>query len=374
MNYFVKTVIIYQFIKRERLPFVFRQCGDFMFTVFLAKTVSVLLAVIMFITAPVNFLFGKRTKKIEDAEENCRLSFAAISDMHLDEKASFISDGMLELGFMDMDKAKDRLDAVVFDGDITNHGYFEQWDIFASSVARHNISDNLFIVTGNHDTWGPNRDDFTNPVDGVLPTFIKYNRTVSDRNISNMYYSGIVNGYCFICLGSEHDNTCAYLSDKQLDWFAREMKKASAAGLPVFVFCHQPLNGTHGLPYNWGLDKKDPPDEGGIGDQSDAVAAVLKKYDNVFYISGHIHAGLKRASAKLGVDYASVEYMENNNGNKVTLINLPCFANPDVLRLGHVSNGCGFVVEAYDSHVLLRARNFGAGTWLTRYDVSVELV
>lgn len=345
-----------------------------MFTVFLAKTVSVFLAVLMFLTTPVNLIFGKKTQKIKVAEEGCRLSFAAISDMHLDEKASFISDGMLELGLMDMEKAEDRLDAVVFDGDITNHGYFSQWDIFASSVARHDISDNLFVVTGNHDTWGPNRDDFTNPVDGVLPTFIKYNKTVSGRDIENMYYSDTVNGYHFIVLGSERDNTCAFLSEKQLEWFSSEMEKASRDGLPIFVFCHQPINGTHGLPYNWGLDKSDPADEGGIGDQSDAVKMILKKYDNVFYISGHIHAGLKRAEAKLGPDYASVEYMENNQGNSITLINLPCFANPDVIRFGHISNGCGFVVEVYDSHVLLRARNFGAGTWLNRYNVSVDIV
>lgn len=345
-----------------------------MFNTVLAKIVSVFLSVLMLLFAPANFILGKKTAKIADAEENCRLSFAAISDIHLDKKASFISDGMLELGLMDIEKAKDRPDAVVFDGDITNHGYFEQWDIFASSIEKHNVSDRLFIVTGNHDTWGPNRDDFTNPVDGVLPTFVKYNKSIAGREIENMYYSDIVNGYYFIVLGSEHDNTNAYLSDAQLSWFEGEMKKAAQTELPIFVFCHQPINGTHGLPYNWGLDKEDPADEGGLGDQSDAVVNILKKYDNVFYITGHIHAGLKNEKDRLGVDYATVEYMENNNGNNITLVNLPCFANPDVIRGAHISNGCGFVVEAYDSRVLLRARNFGAGTWLTKYDVTVDIV
>ena len=345
-----------------------------MFNTILAKFVSGFLAVLMFLFAPLNLILGKKTAKISDAEEDCRLSFAAISDIHLDEKASFISDGMFELGLMDMEKAKDRLDAVVFDGDLTNHGYVEQWDIFSSSVEKHDVSDNLFIVTGNHDTWGPNRDDFTNPVDGVLTTFVKYNKSITGREIKNMYYSDVINGYYFIALGSEHDNTCAYLSDTQLEWFAGEMEKAAKTELPIFVFCHQPINGTHGLPYNWGLDKEDPADEGGIGDQSDAVVEILKKYDNVFYISGHIHAGLKNEKNKIGVDYATVEYMENNNGNNITLVNLPCFANPDVIRGAHISNGCGFVVETYDTHVLLRARNFGAGTWLTKFDVTVDIV
>ena len=346
-----------------------------MFNTVLAKFVSIILSVLMFSCTPANFLLGKKTARISDAEADCRLSFAAISDIHLDEKASFISDGMFELGLMDMEKAKDRPDAVVFDGDLTNHGYFEQWDIFASSIAKHDVSDKLFIVAGNHDTWGPNRDDFTNPVDGVLPTFIKYNKSVAGREIENMYYSDVVNGYYFIVLGSEKDNTNAYLSDAQLMWFAGEMEKAAQTGLPIFVFCHQPINGTHGLPYNWEFKKDDPADRGGIGEQSDAVAETLKKYDNVIYISGHVHAGFKNEKNSLiGVDYATVEYMENDNGNKITLVNLPCFANPDVTRGAHIANGCGFVVEAYDTHVLLRARNFGAGTWITKFDVTVDLV
>lgn len=345
-----------------------------MFTVILAKTVSVMLSVIMLFSAPLNLILGKKTEKIAHAQDDCRMSFAAISDIHLDEKASFISDGMLELGLMDMEKASDRLDAVVFDGDITNHGYFEQWDIFANSVGSHDISDNLLIVTGNHDTWGPNRDDFSNPVDGVKPTFCKYNKLIADRDISEMYYSDVVNGYYFIALGSEEDHTNAFISDTQLEWFAGEMEKAAATELPIFVFMHQPINQTHGLPYNWGLEEEDPADEGGIGEQSDKVVEILKKYDNVFYISGHIHAGLKNEDSKIGVDYATVEYMENNNGNNITLINLPCFANPDVIRGAHIANGCGFVIEAYDDEVLLRARNFGAGTWLTKFDAAIELV
>ncbi len=46
----------------------------------------------------------------------------------------------------------------------------------------------------------------------------------------------------------------------------------------------------------------------------------------------------------------------------------------DVIHGGHLFNGCGWVVEAYDGEVLLRARNFATGTWLTRYDQTVKLV
>ena len=323
----------------------------------LAKIISLFLSAVMTLAAPLGLITGSREARIARAKEDCRVSFAAISDTHLRSNFHLIFQGMLELGLTDMEKAKD----------------YEMWDAFEDAVTKYDIADNKLVVVGNHDTWGPNRDEFDNPVDGVKPTFIHYNKTISDRDITEMYYSDVINGYYFIALGSEADHTDAYISDTQLEWFAGEMEKAAATGLPIFVLMHQPLNGTHGLPYNWEREVDDPPEKGGIGEQSAQVEAILKQYDNVFYISGHIHGGLKNEGSRIGVEYASVEYMENDNGNPITLINLPSYLYPDFVHGGHIANGCGWVVEAYDGEVLLRARNFATGTWLTQYDQTVKL-
>lgn len=339
-----------------------------MFIKILVKLVSLLLSAVMFLTAPLGMICGKREAKIARAKEDCIVSFAMISDIHLRGNFKPIFQGMLELGLADMERAKDKLDAVVFVGDITDHGDYDQWNVFAESVAKYDIADNTMLVVGNHDTWGPNREQFDDPQDGVKTTFIRYNKQISDRDVTEMYYSDVVNGCYFIALGSEADHTDAYLSDTQLQWFAGEMEKAAATGLPIFVFMHQPLNQTHGLPYNWELKKEDPAEKGGIGAQSAQVEEILKRYDNVFYISGHIHAGFKNEGNGIGVKYASVETLMNNNGNPITLINLPSYMYFDLTRGGHLANGCGWVIEVYDGEVLLRARNFATGTWLTRYD------
>ena len=344
-----------------------------MFLKVCVKIVSFLLSAVMTLTAPIGLIAGHKQTRIARAQDGCGVSFAVISDTHLRGNNKLIFQGMLELGLEDMENAKDKLDAAVFDGDITNHGYYPEWDVFADAMSKYSIAKNTLLVVGNHDTWGPNRDDFTNPVDGVKPTFIRYNKEISGREITQMYYSDVINGYYFIALGSESDSTDAYVSDTQLRWFASEMEKAAATGLPIFVFMHQPVNQTHGLPYSWEKDKEDPPEKGGIGAQSALVAQILKKYDNVFYISGHIHGGFKNAGSRTGVPYASVEYMENDNGNPITLVNLPSYMYPDFVRGGHIANGCGWVVEAYSGEVLLRARNFATGTWLTKFDVQVKL-
>ena len=346
-----------------------------MFMQIIVKAVSLMLSVVMTITAPLGMIAGKKEARIARAKDDCRVSFAAISDIHMRGNFGLIFRGMLELGLYDMERAEDKLDAVAFVGDVTDHGDYDQWDAFAASVSGYDIAGNKLLAAGNHDTWGPySGDDYDNPTDGVKPTFIRYSKEITGRNVTEMYYSDVINGCYFIVLGSEEDHTWSYLSDTQLAWFAGEMEKAGQTGLPIFVFNHQPLNGTHGLPYLWELDENDPPEKGGIGDQSDAVEAILKQYDNVFYISGHIHSGFKNADSKTGPKYASVEYLENDNGNAVTLINLPTYLYMDLKRGGHIANGCGWVVEAYDDEVLLRARNFATGTWLTKYDKTVALV
>ena len=344
-----------------------------MFMQVFVKVVSLLLSVVMTLSAPLGMIAGKKEARIARAKEDCRVSFAAISDIHMRGNFGLIFRGMLELGLRDMECAKDKLDAVAFVGDVTDHGYYDQWDALAASVSGYDIADNKLLVVGNHDTWGPNREVFDDPTDGVKPTFIRYSKEITGRDVTEMYYSDVINGCYFIALGSEEDHTWSYLSETQLEWFAGEMEKAGKTGLPIFVFHHQPLNGTHGLPYLWDLDENDSPDKGGIGDQSEAVEAILKQYDNVFYISGHIHAGFKNADSKTGPKYASVEYLENDNGNAVTLINLPSYLYFDLKRTGHAANGCGWVVEVYDNEVLLRARNFATGTWLTKYDQTVKL-
>ncbi len=324
------------------------------------KFVRVLLVGVMSLSFCLSPLTGDKLGKIEDAKDNCNASFAVISDLHL--KDNFIRQGMLELGFDDMANAGDRLDAVVFDGDITDHGYIDMWDCFARAVAKYDMADQYVIVTGNHDTWGPDRDN----IETVKQTFIDYNKKISNRDISEMYYTTTIGKYPVIVLGSEEDHTNATISQKQIDWLAQEMENASKTGLPIFVFLHQPINQTHGLPYNWEMDETDPLDEGGIGDASDAIFDILKKYNNVFYISGHIHSGFSNADS--GNKYVSVEEKDG-----VHLINVPCYEYPDVVHGGNITNGTGYLFEVYDDEVMIRARNFAMSTWCTKYDVTIPL-
>lgn len=327
----------------------------------LVKAVRLLLLGVMSLSFIFSPITGDKQGKIERYADDCNASFAVISDLHL--KDNFIRQGMLELGLDDMQGAKDRLDAVAFCGDITDHGYVDMWDCFAEAVSKYDMADQYIIVEGNHDTWGPDRDN----IETVKQTFIDYNKKISGRDITEMYYTTSIGKYPVIVLGSEEDHTNATISQTQIDWFAEEMAKAAQTGLPVFVFLHQPVNQTHGLPYTWEMNEEDPPDEGGIGDASDDIFNIMKQYKNVFFISGHIHGGFSNSDD--GNEFVSIEEKDG-----VHLINTPCFEYPDVVRGGNITNGTGYVFEVYDDQVMIRARNFATSTWCTRYDVTIDLV
>ncbi len=321
------------------------------------SSLALILTVLNVLASPI---FGDFAAKSEPLEPNkCRLNFAAISDIHM--KNDILRSMMLEFGLNDMEDSASRLDAVVAAGDLTDHGEKDEWEMLAKTFAMYDPADNIILAQGNHDTW--TEDDTYNL---AREYFIEYNEKIAGRKIEHEYYSTKINGYTFIVLASEEDKTAAYMSDDQLEWLAVEMEKAAQDDLPIFVVCHWPINQTHGLPETWGDDDMEP-DDGGIGDQSAAVESILKKYDNVFMISGHIHNGITNESQEDIYGYVSVE-----SDGSFHSINLPSYMYMTIR--GRIANGTGFQFEVYDDRVEIRARSYSAGVWYTDYNNTIPLV
>ena len=304
-------------------------------------------------------IFGDFTADTKPLKDDCKLNFATISDVHMTEETA--RRDMLRFGLQDMQEFESQLDALVLSGDLTDHGEEAEWEMLKEAFLPYSPAENLIMAQGNHDTW--TEDD---KYDLARTYFIKYNKEIADREIENEYYSTKVNGYTFIVLASETDRTSAYMSDRQLEWLANEMEAASKDGLPIFVVCHWPINESHGLPETWG-DSEPEPDDGGIGDQSAQVEKILKSYENVFFITGHIHSGFVNESQKDVYGYVSVE-----SDGSFHSINLPQYMYLTIR--GRIANGTGFVFEVYENEVVLRARSFSAGVWYTDYNWTIDLV
>ncbi len=316
----------------------------------------VILTVLNVFTSPI---FGDYMAKTEPVDpDSCKLNFAAISDIHMTDEA--LRSMMLEFGLNDMQNSKGRYDALVCAGDLTDHGEVQEWENLAKTFAKYDPANNIILSQGNHDTW--TEDD---KYDLARKYFIEYNNKISGRETENEYYSTKINGYTFIMLASESDRVAAYISDAQLAWLDAEMEKASQDNLPIFVVSHWPVNQSHGLPETWGEEDMEP-DDGGFGDQSDAVEAILKKYKNVIMISGHIHSGFVNENQIDTYNYCSVE-----SDGTFHSVNLPSYMY--MTMRGRVSNGTGFVFEVYDDTVEIRARSFSAGVWYTDYTYSIPI-
>ncbi len=322
---------------------------------FIKTFVSVLMSVLNVFTS---LIFGNFSADFKPLDDDCKLNCSVISDIHMD--GTSLRSFMLSFGLYDMENADEEIDLLVCSGDLTDHGEKEEWEMLSETFSKYNPAKEIILAQGNHDTW--TEDEGYNLAKDY---FIDYSNEITGRNNEHEYYSTKVNGYTFIVLASEADRTSMYMSEEQLAWFADEMEKASEDGTPIFVICHWPINQTHGLPETWG-DEDMEPDDGGIGDQSARVDAILKKYNNVFYITGHLHNGFSNEAQEDINGYISVE-----SEGSLHRINVPCYMY--MTTRGRVANGTGYQLEVYDDRVEIRPRSFSAGVWYTDYNVSIPL-
>lgn len=293
--------------------------------------------------------------------DKIKLCATIVSDTHIDENhpTKIIPMYILMKALKGAKKANS--DAFITVGDTTSRGSRINWDMTRSCFRRiPDAAKKIILTIGNHDGWNDNGFD-----DAIKEYYSAY-EDICHRKINTTYFSEILNGYYFICIGTDSDSGCeAEISDKQMTWFRNEMEKAGATNRPVFVFCHQSLNQRHGLPRTWDRheDPNRPLTDGGIGDRSDEVADILKKYKNVFYFSGHSHMGLCGEDMKASEGYSTFEEEDG-----VTLINLPSLSCGN--HHGQLQGlGIGLQLEVYEDKVILRPKNYISGRFITKLNI-----
>ena len=259
------------------------------------------------------------------------------------------------------------LDAFIIAGDIAENGMPHEFSRVAELIKDFNVK-NYIMCTGNHDI---RLRDFEESTENFLGFMNDLNTEENARD--NVYYKTMVGDYTFLVMGSEESRfEDAYISSAQLQWLNVELKNATKTGDPVFVICHYPLAEGHGLPNTWGSANSGAGDEslptyqrkdsydmtGSIGDQTNDVYDILVKYENVFFITGHLHTG-----------FGKYTYETLNTKKNVQAVNVPSVGidNKD----GVYNNpGTGLFVEVTDDEVIFYARDFRNGKFLTTEDWS----
>lgn len=320
---------------------------------FTAFLMSILLSVIPF--------KGFELPILETARDNCLLSVGLLSDVHIEEKEPFRA-LFLRQGLRGFSRAKSPVDAVAICGDLTNYAdepalarYYSILSDFADM--------SVISAPGNHDIGHAGDRGVTNISRAqAMQNFIRYQNNYAGTQNDTVYYAQEVNGFLFIVLGDEvldggHWDAVT-MSPEQLSFLDRSLAEGTKDGKPVFVLCHWPIQNTNGEPIIWpGC---------GIDTAEYDIPSILEKYKNVFYISGHMHAGIKSTAVESKYGLSSAETV-----NGVTYITLPSYGLVNMFGLPW--SGTGAQLEVYADEVLFRPRNCLTGTWYTNAAYRFEI-
>ena len=267
--------------------------------------------------------------------ENLRLSFATIADTHLPnrESASLNLNNLV----LDAEKSKADYDALLLAGDIADYGFKSEYkrvfDVFDNQKAFPKV----FLTLGNHDA----RAIFSRNLKLVMN---KVNEYLGIDTKGKSYYSYDIKGYTFIVLCTERRLLeKASLTKAQIEFLDKELARATKDGKPAFVMCHQAFKNTHGLPEVWKT--------GDMGEESDAVRAVMEKHKNVFFINGHLHGGIFEKTLEV-----------LNEENNVYSLSVPGYRKEN--NFGITDCGTGYYCEVYDDRVAFTARKFISGEYV----------
>ncbi len=289
--------------------------------------------------------------------DNIRLCATIVSDVHMDKNVKSIKERMRVFTKAIRCSADSKSDVFITVGDTTSMGMPHNWELVRECFKKAGkCAENVIFTIGNHDCWYDTEED---EYGHALAEYFSAVKDISGRTLDKAYHSTKTKGYFFICMGNEKDmDDDAYISDAQLEWLEEELARATADGKPAFVFCHQSLNGRHGLPRTWDAkeDPNRPFEEGGVGAQSEQIEKILKKFKNVFYFSGHSHMALCGEVMQKKEGYASYQCE-----NGLHRFNFPTLTRPN--HHGELrKTGIGIQLEVYDNKVILRPVNCKWGT------------
>ena len=292
---------------------------------------------------------------LETKADDCLLNVSMLSDTHV-EKYEPLRRLFLQRGLRNLRYARSPVDAVLVCGDLTNYGDAASMDAFFDDCAKYNPTETLLPVFGNHDIGHVEDRDH----DAVRADLIARANAVLHTDFDKIYYSMEIGGYTFIVLCDEGErwDYCT-LSAEQLAFLDASLADATQDGKPAFVCCHWPIDGRNGEDTIWPGSSIDPAGQD--------VQSILEKYRNVFYISGHMHGGIKSRAVE---DRYALSSAETVNG--VTYLNLPTYGL--VNWFGYPWSGTGAQLEVYADRVLFRPRSFLTGHWFVNSEYTFSLV
>lgn len=229
-----------------------------------------------------------KASKIDAApdESEALAKFIVVSDTHLTLDYQPYVDRVQNM-FEDIAQFAPDNSAIIVNGDITNHGYPEEYAKFAELAQASGFSypDDFVLVIGNHDQY--DSTEGAKPVSNLTDLF-REQAGIADQ--VHPYYDRTINGVHLIILGPDSfpDGNWAHfgISDEEVTWMDNMLDADLDNGKLSLVFMHEPLYYTvrntqpGDFGHAWSLSDED----------NDNLHDCLRKHPNVIFFSGHTHA------------------------------------------------------------------------------------
>ena len=214
--------------------------------------------------------------------EDCDFRAVIAADPHTDADPFRDRTDVLRRAFAGL-RRDGNTDVLALCGDITNCGDEKEYALLRRLKKAYLGEMRVLPQIGNHDSWHHSDDPNYPLAERLFQRFCRDCGLVTEKN----YYYATVKGYPFIVTGTEalcHNKPT--ISEAQLEWLDKILRKAVATGKPTFVLSHQPPEGRNGVTPEY--------HEAGMGECSPAVDALLLKHAAaakapILFFSGHIH-------------------------------------------------------------------------------------
>ena len=147
-----------------------------------------------------------------------------------------------------------------------------------------------------------------------------------------------------------------FLSEESYIWLEKQLETYKKDGQPIFVISHSPFADTVPLSYFRRIRIRD----NSVGPQDSRLRRLLGRYEKIVYVCGHLH---------LSFGITGPVTVESTEGGRFTEITLPSFQNA---KRGYRRVPATWIMYVYEDRIVMRARDFGAGEWMTEYDEEVR--
>ena len=134
------------------------------------------------------------------------LNCAVVSDTHADRNNFRDRTNNLRMAYAGIRESCEDIDVLLNIGDITNSGTRQDYATQKLLQKVYIKAKHTVACLGNHDSWNESADPDYPEAKRLFLKYLKHNGIESE----NVYYSTVVDGYYFICLGTEaldlHEN------------------------------------------------------------------------------------------------------------------------------------------------------------------------